>query len=312
MNELREALWWATAVIGHGMKMSDSFLIAGKKVTVEEVYKAGVELCDSTNAGLADSGIAVLEADFDAADRAIKLPATYSQRLELAKAFARHRVSVESAPNVALQARQEVQEAIKCLENVTAASDYENSLGQAENALDRALAALSAAQQGQGEPVAWMHDLLRLIAQRAQYATSDDAQEALTWIYHAASRAAGDGQNIHRLAFDTLYVNLLKTNPDHAFTEFARRVSEGKPWAQLFDGLDNFDVSPLSTAPQPDRESVLREALNEVRSIALSYSNMGHVEGNKRAFDIISDIDRRLALLTHPTTDTQSDAVGEP
>ena len=36
-NQLREALWWATAVIGHGMKMSDSFLIAGKTVTVEEV-----------------------------------------------------------------------------------------------------------------------------------------------------------------------------------------------------------------------------------------------------------------------------------
>ena len=61
-----------------------------------------------------------------------------------------------------------------------------------------------------------------------------------------------------------------------------------------------------TTAPQPDRESVMREALNEVRSIALSYSNMGHAEGNKRAFAIIGDIDRRLALLTHPTTDTQS------
>lgn len=35
-------------------------------------------------------------------------------------------------------------------------------------------------------------------------------------------------------------------------------------------------------------------ALREVRAIALSHSNYGHIEGNWRAFAIIADLDRRI------------------
>ena len=45
-------------------------------------------------------------------------------------------------------------------------------------------------------------------------------------------------------------------------------------------------------------DSELVEALKEVRAIALSHSNYGHAEGNRRAFSIINDIDRRLAALS--------------
>lgn len=39
--ELVDALWYTTALIAHGMKMSDVFLINGKQRTVEEVWLEG-------------------------------------------------------------------------------------------------------------------------------------------------------------------------------------------------------------------------------------------------------------------------------
>jgi hypothetical protein len=43
----------------------------------------------------------------------------------------------------------------------------------------------------------------------------------------------------------------------------------------------------------PTRDDVLEEAAK----VALSHSNYGHVEGNKRAFVIVADLERRAAAI---------------
>ena len=147
-------------------------------------------------------------------------------------------------------------EAIEALPNSEAWQKVERNLERARFAytLQDDLAAL----QTQAQPEApvtddWRGDLLRLIAQRAQYATADDAEEALNWIYHTATNAASSSENVYRLAINTLYVNLKKTDPNHLYTEFAHRISRGVPWTEVFDGLDALDTETLRQHDQGER-----------------------------------------------------------
>lgn len=49
--------------------------------------------------------------------------------------------------------------------------------------------------------------------------------------------------------------------------------------------------------PQELTEAKSAEALKQVRVIAISHSNYGHIEGNRRAFAIVSDIDQRISAI---------------
>ena len=74
------------------------------------------------------------------------------------------------------------------------------------------------------------------------------------------------------------------------------------------DLLSNFDTP---TTAQPDRERVLREAAEEVRiNILWAERHYSGAEFGTIAWpEVKAAVDNLLALLTHPTTDTQSDAV---
>ena len=76
------------------------------------------------------------------------------------------------------------------------------------------------------------------------------------------------------------------------------------------DLLSNFDTP---TVPQPDRESVLREVAEDVRiNILWAERHYSGAEFGTIAWpEVKAAVDSLLALLTHPTTDTQSDAVRE-
>ena len=272
-NQLREALWWATAVIGHGMKMSDSFLIAGKTVTVEEVYKAGVELCDSTtpeqligDPTAISNALAFFQSVIKSGESwTATCQRAYDDALRALKA-----ISVQPAQSDLAEGLREVREAIACLSNVTAAQDHENSMGQAELALERAVAALSGL-------------------------TSQPAQSDLA-LYEQAERETDHADDCE-LRLD------LGSRTNLCDCDYRFRV------AQRFHAL----ATP--TAPQPNRESV-EQAVNNclvriteaaVMCLDADDDDTTRLEAFGRG---IEGYLRNLAF-THPTTDTQSDAVRE-
>tara|TARA_R100001143_G_scaffold58421_2_gene56288 strand:+ start:2658 stop:3200 length:543 start_codon:yes stop_codon:yes gene_type:complete len=148
--------------------------------------------------------------------------------------------------------------AICCGKCGATVSRYHGNSGQTDA---EAIAAWNTRTKAQPASDDWRGDLLRLIAQRAQYATYDDAEDALNWIYHTATNAASESESIYRLAFNTLYVNLKKTNPDHAYTEFSSRIVKGVPWRDAFDGLEDLNTGNLTlTKASADSDALLREA----------------------------------------------------
>ena len=95
-----------------------------------------------------------------------------------------------------------------------------------------------------------------------------------------------------------------------------RRIDgdEPGPWKYTGEAEPNlnptykFERQSLYTAPQPDRERVLRDAAEDVRiNILWAERHYSGAEFGTIAWpEVKAAVDNLLALLTHPTTDTQS------